>query len=67
MQTYKFTLLIAFNSSYMDEIEDSLFEAGCDDALVNYRNGSIYLDFMRDSDSFENAIIYAINDVESTP
>lgn len=41
---------------------DRLFEAGCDDATVSFKDGYICLDFTRESDSAENAVISAIKD-----
>ena len=41
---------------------DRLFEAGCDDATVFFKDGYICLDFTRESDSAENAVISAIKD-----
>ncbi|MCD8573740.1 MAG: hypothetical protein LRY30_01010, partial [Gammaproteobacteria bacterium] len=47
-------------------LEDSLYESGCDDALINFRDNAVYLDFDRESDSLENAVISAIQSVESS-
>jgi len=47
-------------------LEDSLYEAGCDDALINFRNGTVYLDFDRKASSLEEAVMVAIKDVESS-
>lgn len=38
---------------------------GCYDALINYKNNTVYLDFDREGKDFESAIISAIKDVES--
>ena len=46
-------------------LEDALFEAGCDDALINYKNGVVYLDFDREGVALESTIISAIKDIES--
>lgn len=62
---YQFTLLLDGVDEKTPNVEDSLFEAGCDDALVNYKNGAVYLDFDREGDDLESTIISAIKDIES--
>ena len=48
------------------EIEDALFESGCDDATLLFRNQTAYLDFDRKAVDLERAILSAIKNVEST-
>lgn len=36
------------------------------DALINYKNGTVYLDFDREAESLEQAILTAIKDIESS-
>ena len=43
---------------------DRLFEAGCDDATVFFKDGYVCLDFTRESDCAESAVISAIKDFE---
>ncbi len=43
---------------------DRLYEAGCDDALVFFKDGYVCLDFSRVSESAEDAILSAIKDIE---
>lgn len=62
---YQFTLLLDGVDENTPNLEDSLFEAGCDDALVNYKNAAVYLDFDREGDDLEFTIISAIKDIES--
>ena len=64
---YSFTLVLSGVSEQTAGLEDALFEAGCDDALINFRNGTVYLDFDRESSDFEIAVISAIKQVESLP
>ncbi|WP_410471805.1 helix-turn-helix transcriptional regulator [Faucicola mancuniensis] len=61
MNTYHFTIVIRDNQ--LDEIEDKLFEAGCDDALLCYYNDVPYLEFDREADNAEQAIKTAIQDI----
>ena len=64
---YQFTLVLKNISEGIPHLEDNLFEAGCDDALINYRNGAVYLEFDRQATSLEDAVISAIKDVRSAP
>lgn len=64
---FNFTLVLSGVNDSTAGLEDALFEAGCDDALLNFRNGTAYLDFDRESLNFEDAVISAIKQVENTP
>lgn len=64
-RTYQFTLVLKNIDETSSKIEDSLYEAGCDDALINFRNNTVYLEFDRESSSLEEAVISAIKDVKS--
>ncbi len=60
--THEFSLILS--GEMTDGIADALYGAGCDDALVSVQCGVPYVDFDRDSDSFEEAVLTAIRDVE---
>ena len=62
---YQFTLVLDGVDEKTPDLEDALFEAGCDDALINYKNGTVYLDFDREGEELECTIISAIKDIES--
>ncbi len=62
---YQFTLILDGVDEKTPGLEDALFEAGCDDALINYKNGAVYLDFDREDEDLERAIISAIKNIES--
>lgn len=64
-KTYEFTLVLNGVDEATPNIEDGLFEVGCDDALINYKNGTVYLDFDREGDNLEQVIISAIQAIES--
>lgn len=64
-KTYQFTLALKNVDEKTASLEDSLYEAGCDDALINFRNDTAYLEFDRESSSFEEAVSSAIRDVRS--
>ncbi|MCP3679730.1 MAG: hypothetical protein GY782_05480 [Gammaproteobacteria bacterium] len=62
---YDFTLILSGVDETTNQLEDTLYEVGCDDALINFRNGTVYLDFSREATTFEKAILSAIKEVES--
>jgi hypothetical protein len=61
--THAFTLVLTGVSEVTDALEESLFESGCDDALLGYRDGIVYLDFDREATSFREAVLSALADV----
>lgn len=66
VKTYQFTLVLKNVNEKTNDLEDSFFEAGCDDALINYRNGAVYLEFDREASSLEEAVISAIKDIQTS-
>ena len=64
-ECYAFTLRLSGFDELTEEIENCLFTAGCDDALLGIHAGSPYLSFDREADSLEEAIHSAIKDVQS--
>ena len=64
--TYQFTLVLKGVNQDTPDLEDSLYEAGCDDALINFRDGTVFLDFDREDTSLEEAVISAIKNVRSS-
>ena len=63
---FLFTLVLQNVTPHTDSLEDSLFECGCDDALLNFKGNTVYLDFERTGNSLEEAILSAIENVESS-
>ena len=62
--TYLFTLVLRGVSKITIDLENDLFESGCDDALLHSNNGSIFLEFNRKDASLENAVNSAIGNVK---
>lgn len=62
---YEFTLTLKNVNEKTPSLEDSLYLSGCDDALINFRENKVYLDFSREADSLEQAVHSAIQNVES--
>ncbi|STZ09144.1 Uncharacterised protein [Moraxella caprae] len=63
MNTYHFNIIIRDANSQDSTLEDRLFEAGCDDALVCRLDELVYLEFDRASDSAKAAIASAFDDL----
>ena len=63
---YQFTLILDGVDDKTPGLEDALFESGCDDALINYKSGTVYLDFDREGDDLEAVILSAIKNIESS-
>jgi hypothetical protein len=61
---FNFTLVLRGMNKITSQLEDSLYESGCDDAMVHSGNGSLYLTFDRLDTSLEKAVSSAIKDVE---
>jgi hypothetical protein len=62
-KTFSFSLYFQGATELTPDLEDALFEAGCSDALVGIQNGMLFLDFDRESSSYEEALKSAIADV----
>jgi hypothetical protein len=63
-QAYEFTLVLSGLPALTREVLDSLYEAGCDDALIGMRDGVAFADFCRAGRSFGQAVLSAVHDVE---
>ena len=64
MSNHHFTLIAEGPDLQSDELIDAIYEAGCDDATVGRVDGIHYLDFDREADSLEEAILSAVADLE---
>ncbi len=63
---HDFVLVLAGVSDLTPEQEDALFEAGCDDATISLRFGTIYLTFARFAPTLKEAVLSALRDVRRT-
>lgn len=63
MNTYHFTIIVRDANAFDDELDDVLFEAGCDDALICRVDDVVYLEFDRVSDTAKNAIMTAFDNL----
>ncbi|MEN6405425.1 MAG: hypothetical protein ABFC77_03030 [Thermoguttaceae bacterium] len=65
MTTHNFTLVLSGLPEFTDEMAGALYAAGCDDAIVSTRGGIPCLEFDRDAESFSEAVLSAIQNVEN--
>lgn len=63
--TYSFTLTLAGEDVLTPEMGDALELAGCDDATMSSRNGTVSVAFDREAESLGDAIGSAVKNVES--
>jgi hypothetical protein len=64
MTKHTFVLVLDSPRAIDTELEDAVFEAGCDDAALGERSGAIYLEFDREAPTFLDAVLSAIRDVQ---
>lgn len=60
---HDFALVLRGISHVTPEIEDALFNAGCDDGTISARSGCVFITFSRLADSMKDAILSAVQDV----
>lgn len=64
MTVYEFTLVLDSDVELDAALEDRLFEAGMDDALLGARDGIVFVDLSREGGSFLEVAVSAIRQVE---
>lgn len=62
-QEYDFALIVGGVSELTEQVQNALFDAGCDDATPSIQYGMLYMEFSRSAKSLKEAIISAIRDV----
>jgi hypothetical protein len=61
---FQFTLRLDGAVAIDQALEDAIFRAGCDDAVLYSTNGQLFLEFDRESETLVSAIVSAIHAVE---
>ena len=64
LSVFSFRLVFSGPTDVTEEIEDAIFEAGCNDALLGMRNGEWFLVFDRKAPTFRIALMSAVAHVE---
>lgn len=62
-KSHAFIVVLGGTTEPTAELEDALFEAGCDDATLSFRNSVPFLEFDREEADFQSAVISAIRDI----
>lgn len=62
---YDFSLVLADVPELTSDVENALFEAGCDDATLSVSYGRVCMEFSRSAPSLKAAILSAIRDIRS--
>jgi hypothetical protein len=65
MKTYEFSIIASGLDPSADDFESRFYNAGCDDATISFQKGHIIVDFAREADSINAAIVSAIECVKS--
>lgn len=60
---YDFALIVGGVPTITSQVEDALFNAGCDDATLSMQYGLLYIEFSRPANSLQDAITSAIRNV----
>lgn len=63
---YDFTLVLTGVGELTTEVENALFEAGCDDGTLSVRYGRLLVTFTRAAPSLKQAMLSAIRDVRKS-
>ncbi len=62
---HDFTLVLTGIAELTPEVENAVFNAGCDDATLSIRSGRAYMTFSRTAESMKDAIFSAIQAVRN--
>lgn len=62
---HHFTFILASPAGISPELEDALYTAGCDDALLYQQNGILHLEFEREAASLKEAVSSAMAAITS--
>ncbi len=65
IKSFEFTIYIKDLKASHHCVEDRLFEAGCDDALLCSIKNDLYLEFVRKAQILDLAIHKALKDIET--
>ena len=64
LPAHHFTLIVDGVDLQHESVVDSLFDAGCDDALVSSADGIQFIDFDREAANLDDALLSAVADME---
>jgi transcriptional regulator with XRE-family HTH domain len=65
MKEFEFCIIASGLDPEAEDFEQRFYDAGCDDATVAFQKGRIIVDFTREANSIEDAIVSALKGVEA--
>jgi len=60
MKTYEFSIIASGLDPQADDFETRFYNAGCDDATISFQKGHIIVDFAREAESIDAALVSAV-------
>jgi hypothetical protein len=60
MKTFEFSIIASGLDPEAGDFADRFFDAGCDDATLSFQKGQIILNFAREAETIDAAIISAV-------
>jgi hypothetical protein len=63
LSEFDFTIALKGITQLTEEVENALFEAGCDDATISWVHDHAWLQFTREANTFEEAVQTAVHDI----
>jgi hypothetical protein len=65
MKKYEFSIIASGLDPEAEDFEQRFYNAGCDDATISFQKGHIIVDFAREANSIDEAIVSAVKGVET--
>lgn len=66
MKMFEFSVIATGPDPREDDFEARFYDNGCDDALVSFQNGHTIIDFAREAETFDAAVVSALQNVASS-
>ena len=65
MKKYEFSIVASGLNPEAEDFEQRFYNAGCDDATISFQKGHIIVDFTREANSIDEALVSAVKGVET--
>ena len=65
MKKYEFSIIASGLDPEAEDFEQRFYDAGCDDATISFQKGHIIVDFAREAESIDEAVLSAMKNVEA--
>jgi hypothetical protein len=60
MKTFEFSIVASGLDPEAEDFADRFFDAGCDDATLSFQKGQIIVNFAREAESMDAAVVSAV-------